>query len=183
MQDKIRCSWADSNALLAEYHDHEWGVPIHDDRHLFEMLNLEGAQAGLSWLTVLTKREAYRKAFDSFDAERIAKYDDAKRASLLQDSGIIRNRLKINAVIENAKAYLRVRTEYGNFDSYLWNFVGGKRLTESDHQLADEISKTMSKILKKDGFKFMGPTTCYSLMQSVGMMNDHSPTCFRYVEL
>jgi len=177
---KVRCAWANTNELLTEYHDREWGMPSHDEAYLFEMLNLEGAQAGLSWLTILSRREAYRKAFDSFNPHVIAQYDEQKRAELLQDSGIIRNRLKINAVIENAKACLATQSVYGNFDQYLWGFVGDKKLTEADHDMAEEISKQMSKALKKQGFRFVGPTTCYSFMQSVGMINDHSPACFKY---
>ncbi len=177
---KTRCSWADSSQLMRDYHDQEWGVPVHDDRRLFEMLNLEGAQAGLSWLTILNKRDTYRKAFDNFDASKIARYDETKRATLLQDAGIIRNRLKVNAFIENAKAVLSVQQKHGSLDAYLWSYIGKKKLTQADHGSATEISKHMSKGLKKDGFRFVGPTTCYAFMQSVGMINDHSPECFRY---
>jgi DNA-3-methyladenine glycosylase I len=175
-----RCEWANSSELMAAYHDEQWGVPVHDDRLLFEMLNLEGAQAGLSWLTILTRRDNYRKAFDNFDAKKIARYDEQKRAALLQDAGIIRNRLKINAVIENAKACLAAQQKHGSLDAYLWSFVAGKQLTQADQQQATEISKQMSKALKKDGFRFVGPTTCYAYMQAVGMINDHEPVCFRY---
>lgn len=176
---KTRCAWAGSSDLMAAYHDNEWGRPVHDDRLLFEMLNLEGAQAGLSWQTILARRDNYRAAFDNFDAEKIAHYDDAKRAVVLSDAGIIRNRLKINAVIENAKAYLETVREFGSFDAYVWNFTGNKPLTRADHQLAAEIGKTMSKDMKKRGFRFVGPTTCYSFMQATGIMNDHEPVCFR----
>lgn len=180
---RVRCDWAETNTLLAKYHDEDWGVPVHDDRLLFEMLNLEGAQAGLSWLTILTRRGNYRKAFDDFDAAKIAQYDDAKRAALLADAGIIRNRLKINAVIENAKACLIMQQQHGSLDAYLWNFIEGKHLAETDHAEATEISKRMSKALKKDGFRFVGPTTCYAFMQSVGMINDHALKCFRAKEI
>ncbi|HEY8998716.1 MAG TPA: DNA-3-methyladenine glycosylase I [Candidatus Saccharimonadales bacterium] len=180
---RVRCGWAEANTLLAKYHDEDWGVPVHDDRLLFEMLNLEGAQAGLSWLTILTRRENYRKAFDNFDATKIARYDDAKRAALLQNAGIIRNRLKVNAVVENAKACLAMQKQYGSFDAYVWNFVEGKHFTEADHLEATEVSKRMSKVMKKDGFRFVGPTTCYAFMQSVGMINDHVEKCFRATEI
>ena len=176
---KTRCSWANGSELMAAYHDTEWGVPVHDDRLLFEMLNLEGAQAGLSWLTILTRRNGYRKAFDNFDSEKIAQYDENKRATLLQDKGIIRNRLKINAVIENAKATLAAKEKHGSLGVYLWSFVFGKQLTHADEAEAIEISKEMSKDLKKNGFRFVGPTTCFAFMQAVGMINDHSPECFR----
>jgi DNA-3-methyladenine glycosylase I len=176
----IRCAWAETNDLLTAYHDKEWGVPVHDDRHLFEMLNLEGAQAGLSWLTILTRRDNYRKAFDNFDVKKIVQYDDAKRAALLQDAGIIRNRLKINAVIENAKACIAIQQKHGSLDAYLWNYMQGKQLTYVDQAFAAEISEQMSKGLKKDGFRFMGPTTCFAFMQAVGMINDHTPECFRH---
>ncbi len=186
MADSIidsRCSWAESNDQLKSYHDTEWGVPVHDDRQLFEMLNLEGAQAGLSWLTILNKRDNYHRAFDNFDANLIAQYDEAKRATLLQDEGIIRNRLKVNAFIENAKATLAMQQKYGSLDAYLWNFIGDQKLTQATHDQAADISKKMSKQLKKDGFRFIGPTTCYAFMQAVGMMNDHTPGCFRYAQL
>jgi DNA-3-methyladenine glycosylase I len=178
-QTKVRCSWTQSNELLIAYHDTEWGVPAHDDRHLFEMINLEGAQAGLSWLTVLRKREAYRQAFDYFAAEKIANYDDAKKQALLQNEGIIRNRLKINAVIENARAFLKVQDETGSFDTYIWSFVDGKPLTNAEEQQATAKSVLMSKCLSKRGFRFVGPTICYAFMQATGMVNDHTPDCFR----
>jgi DNA-3-methyladenine glycosylase I len=177
--EKVRCQWAQSHELFIPYHDEEWGVPVHDDRQLFEMLNLEGAQAGLSWLTILKKREHYREAFDQFDAEKITHYDIAKREALLKDEGIVRNRLKINAVIENAKAFLVVQREFGSFDAYIWQFVGGKPLSDAEKQDAPARSELMSKDLKKRGFKFVGATICYAFMQAVGMVNDHTPDCFR----
>ncbi len=175
-----RCAWADSSELMAAYHDKEWGNPVHDDRLLFEMLNLEGAQAGLSWQTILARRDNYRRAFDDFNPEKVARYDDAKRAALLQDAGIIRNRLKVNACIENAKATLAMQQKQGSLDAYLWGFVDGQKLTQTDHAQAVDISSQMSKQLKKDGFRFIGPTTCYAFMQAVGMVNDHEAGCFRY---
>jgi len=182
---KIRCEWSNSDPLYQEYHDTEWGIPSHDDRHLFEMLILEGAQAGLSWITVLRKRESYRKAFDKFDARKIARYDAVKVRKLLSNDGIIRNRLKINAAIENAKAYLAVQKEFGTFDAYLWQFGGGKPKTNAFKSLKEIPAKTpeseaMSKDLLKRGFRFVGPTICYAFMQAVGMVNDHVVTCFRY---
>lgn len=165
--------------MLRRYHDEEWGVPVHDDRRLFEMLNLEGAQAGLSWQTILARRENYRRAFDNFDAAKMAKYDDTKRAELLQDAGIIRNRLKINAFIENAKAALAVREKYDSLGVYLWSYIGDQKLTYADHEQAEAISKQMSKGLKRDGFRFVGPTICYAFMQATGMINDHEPQCCR----
>ena len=176
---KTRCEWAESHALLLSYHDRQWGVPVHDDRLLFEMLNLEGAQAGLSWLTVLKKRENYRQAFDQFDAKKIARYSLRKQSSLLNNDGIIRNRLKINAVVENAKAFLEVRRAFGSFDKFLWQFVNGKPLIGHEKTRGTAISVVMSKELKKRGFRFVGPTICYAFMQAVGMVNDHSSTCFR----
>ncbi|GHO85963.1 DNA-3-methyladenine glycosylase I [Dictyobacter formicarum] len=168
-----------SHELFFSYHDEEWGVPVHDDRLLFEMLNLEGAQAGLSWLTILKKRENYRAAFDNFDARKIAKYDAAKKESLLQNEGIVRNRLKVNAVVENAKAVLEVQREFGSFDRYIWQFVDGEPLRASDRQHAVAVSERMSKDLKKRGFRFVGATICYAFMQAVGMVNDHTADCFR----
>ena len=189
MNDKTRCGWATHSDLEKEYHDTEWGVPNYDDRHLFEMLILEGAQAGLSWLTVLKKRESYREAFDNFDPEKIAQYDDSKRKELLSNPGIIRNRLKVDAAIQNAKAYLAITEnhDHGSFSDYIWNFVDGKPFINEFEKMADvpaetEISKRMSKQLKKDGFKFVGPTICYAFMQAVGMVNDHTIDCFRYEE-
>ena len=174
-----RCSWAETHPLLIPYHDREWGVPVHDDRQLFEMLNLEGAQAGLSWLTVLKKREAYREAFDRFDPKKVARYDQAKRKRLLANEGIVRNRLKVNAVIENAKAMLEVQREFGSFDHYLWQFVDGKPIPFAKRERAVAASEVMSKALKKRGFKFVGATICFAFMQAVGMVHDHSPECFR----
>ena len=181
---RVRCTWAKIDPTLITYHDTEWGVPVHNDRLLFEMLNLEGAQAGLNWLTILKKRCSYRHAFDNFDAKKIAVYDSEKRQKLLSDKGIIRNRLKVNAFIENAKVALAIRQKYGSLDVYLWNFIdGNKKLTQVHHEEISEISKRMSKQLKKDGFRFIGQTTCYAFMQAVGMINDHAPKCFRYAEL
>ena len=186
-QARTRCAWASSPEMI-RYHDEEWGVPAHDDRVLFEFLILEGAQAGLSWSTILNKRENYRRAFNGFEAARIAKYDKKKVRQLLADAGIVRNRLKIAAAIENAKAFLRVREEFGSFDRYLWQFVGGKPRVNKWKSLRQlpartEESDAMSKDLKKRGFKFVGSTICYAFMQAVGMVNDHSVTCFRYREL
>ncbi|MFO7845076.1 MAG: DNA-3-methyladenine glycosylase I [Balneolaceae bacterium] len=183
-----RCSWATHSDLEKEYHDTEWGVPNYDNRHLFEMLILEGAQAGLSWLTVLKKRESYRKAFDQFDPEKIALYDNFKREELLSNPGIIRNRLKVDSAIQNAKAYLDVSETHGSFSDYIWSFVGGKPIvnefeSSSDIPAETDISKNMSKELNKDGFKFVGPTICYAFMQAVGMVNDHEVSCFRYDEV
>lgn len=183
-----RCSWATHSDLEKKYHDTEWGVPNYDDRHLFEMLILEGAQAGLSWLTVLKKRESYREAFDQFDPKKIARYDDAKRTELLSNPGIIRNRLKVDAAIQNAKAYLEIEKKHGSFSEYIWGFVDGKPIVNHFKSMSDvpaetDISKTMSKQLKKDGFKFVGPTICYAFMQAVGMVNDHLVSCFRYDEV
>ena len=174
-----RCAWADTNELFIPYHDEEWGDVVHDDRLLFEMLNLEGAQAGLSWLTVLKKRATYKDAFDDFDVTKIIHYDENRRAELMQNAGIVRNRLKINAVIENAKALIAVQEEFGSFDTYIWQFVEGKTLTYKDRSEATAISEVVSKTLKKRGFKFVGPTICYAFMQATGMINDHEPYCFK----
>jgi len=176
---KVRCKWAESHELLIPYHDEEWGVPVHDDRLLFEMLNLEGAQAGLSWLTILKKRDNYRKAFNDFDARAISKYTPAKTTSLLSNDGIVRNRLKIKAVVGNAKAFLAVQRECGSFDDYIWQFVAGQPLTGAKRKPAHAISDLMSKELKKRGFRFVGATICYAFMQAVGLVNDHAPNCFR----
>jgi DNA-3-methyladenine glycosylase I len=183
MNGKKRCAWSESNSLLLTYHDLEWGVPQHDDRQLFEMLNLEGAQAGLSWLTILKRRESYRIAFDNFDARKIISYDAAKQAELLVDVGIIRNRLKIAAVRSNAEALLTIIERKSSFDAYVWAFVADKHLTYSDHNEAVRGSEVMSQMLKKDGFRFVGPTICYAFMQAVGMINDHSLECYRYAEI
>ncbi len=173
----MRCEWANFHQLLIRYHDEEWGVPVHDDRHLFEMLNLEGAQAGLNWLTILRKRPGYRRAFNSFNAKVIAKYNSAKVNALLKEDGIVRNRLKINAVVENARAFLAVRDEFGSFDKYIWNFING---VPAARQKAAAASLEMSKDLRKRGFRFVGPTICYAFMQAVGMVNDHSKQCFLF---
>ena len=178
-----RCNWAKTNELFFAYHDQQWGVPVHDDQILFEILNLEGAQAGLSWLTVLKKRDRYRDVFDNFDANKIINYDKTKRTELINDTGIIRNRLKINAVIENAKAFLAVQAEYCSFDTYIWQFVDNQHLARTQRPRAIEISEIMSKAMKKRGFKFVGATICYAYMQAIGMINDHDPDCFRSSQL
>jgi DNA-3-methyladenine glycosylase I len=182
-----RCPWP-TDDLYRAYHDKEWGVPVHDDRLLFEMLILEGAQAGLSWSTILKKRENYRTAFDQFDARRIAKYGDRKVQELLANAGIVRNRLKIAATIQNAKAFLAVQSEFGTFDRYIWQFVGGQPKQNQRRGMGDVPARTdesdaMSKDLLKRGFKFVGSTICYAFMQAVGMVNDHTVTCFRHTEL
>jgi len=185
---KTRCEWCGTEPLYVEYHDNEWGVPVHDDRRLFEMLILEGAQAGLNWLTILRKRENYRKAFGNFDAKKIAQYDKAKVAKLLADPGIVRNRLKIAATIQNARAFLNVQKEFGSFDRYIWQFVDGKPMKNRWKNLKEIPPRTaesdaMSKDLKKRGFSFVGSTICYAFMQAVGMVNDHMVRCFRYREI
>ena len=182
---KIRCSWAQDGPLLIKYHDQEWGVPLHDDQQLFEFLILEGAQAGLSWITVLRKRDNYRKAFDNFDPVKIATYDKRKIDELRNNPGIIRNRLKIQATVTNARAVLDIQKEFGSFDTYIWGFVGGHTIQNKWEKLEEIPSSTpeseaMSKDLKKRGFKFVGPTICYAFMQAVGMVNDHVVGCFRY---
>jgi len=184
-----RCDWVNLNEpLYLDYHDHEWGVPVHDDRQLFEMLILEGAQAGLNWITILRKRDSYREAFDHFDAHKIAAYDDTKIAELLANPGIIRNRLKVNAAILNARAFLQLQAEFGSFDTYIWQFVGGKPLVNHWHSIREipaetTESRAMSKDLLKRGFKFVGPTICYAFMQATGMVNDHTTDCFRYQQM
>jgi DNA-3-methyladenine glycosylase I len=183
-----RCAWAGNDELYQKYHDTEWGVPLHDDRRLFEFLILEGAQAGLSWITVLRKRDNYRAAFDNFDANRVAAYDSNKIESLLQDAGIVRNRLKIQAAIINAQKFLDVQDEFGSFDRFIWQFVGGKTIQNRRRSLADIPSSTaesdaMSKELERRGFKFVGTTICYAHMQATGMVNDHTVDCFRHKEL
>jgi DNA-3-methyladenine glycosylase I len=180
-----RCSWVNQDPLYIDYHDHEWGVPVYDDRLLFEYLNLEGAQAGLSWYTILKKRANYREAFENFEAEKIISYDDTKINELIQNKGIVRNKLKINAVITNAHAYLKVVEEFGSFSKYIWSFVGGKPIQNHFKEMSDvpavtEISDKLSKDLKKRGFKFVGSTICYAFMQAVGMVNDHIVTCNCY---
>ena len=182
----IRCAWVGDDPLYVAYHDREWGVPVHDDRTLFEFLILEGAQAGLSWITILKKRENYRRALDGFDVLKIARYDAAKIRALLADPGIVRNRLKIAATIQNAKSFLDVQQEFGSFDAYIWKFIGGKPILSDWQTNADAPAKTpqsdlMSKDLAKRGFKFVGSTICYAYMQAVGMVNDHSANCFRHI--
>ena len=186
--NKNRCAWAGNDALYQSYHDTEWGVPLHDDRRLFEFLVLEGAQAGLSWITILRKRDNYRSAFDGFDAARIAAYDANKIESLLQNPGIVRNRLKIEATVINARRFLEVQERYGSFDTFVWQFVGGKPRQNHWRGLAEVPSSTpesdaMSKELKRRGFKFVGTTICYAHMQATGMVNDHTTDCFRHREL
>jgi DNA-3-methyladenine glycosylase I len=185
---KIRCPWVKEDPLMIEYHDKEWGIPIHDDNLLFEFLILEGAQAGLSWITILRKRENYRKAFDNFDPAKIADYNEEKIEELMNNPGIIRNHRKITAAVANAKAVLEIQKEYGSFDKYIWQFVGGEPIQNKWEKMEDVPSFTaesekMSKDLKKNGFKFVGPTICYAFMQAVGMVNDHVVGCFRYSEI
>lgn len=182
---KNRCKWCGTDPLYISYHDEEWGQPVHDDRRLFEFLVLEGAQAGLSWLTILKKRENYRKAFDDFDFEVIAKYGKRDIARLLNDPGIVRNRLKIESSIKNAQGVLAIRQEFGTLDAFLWHYVGGIPVKNAWQHMAEipvttKESDQMSKDLKKRGFNFVGSTICYSLMQAVGMVNDHTSGCFRY---
>ena len=183
----MRCAWANAEPNLS-YNDQEWGVPVHDDRLLFEFLILEGAQAGLSWETILKKRDAYRKAFDNFDVKRVARYSPARVEKLMQNTGIVRNRLKIESTIGNAKAYLRLQKEFGSFDAYVWAFVGGKALVRRRKTLKDipassPESDALSKDLKRRGFRFVGTTISYAFMQAVGMVNDHTVDCFRSREL
>jgi len=180
----IRCEWAREEPNIS-YHDKEWGRPEHDDQKLFEFLILEGAQAGLSWITILKRREGYRNKFSNFDANKIAKYNQKKISNLLQDESIIRNRLKINSAVNNAKQFLKVQKEFGTFDSYIWSFVGYKPIKNKFKKLSELPSSTLisvnlSKDLKKRGFNFVGPTICYALMQAIGMVNDHTSECFRY---
>ena len=183
--EQKRCQWARTDLSIA-YHDREWGVPVHDDRTLFEFLILEGAQAGLRWETILRKRENYRRAFDNFEAKKIARYDSKKIARLLADEGIIRNRLKIAAAIQNARAFLDVQNEFGSFDKYVWQFVKGRPLRRkrgTPIQVSTPDSDALSRDLKARGFKFVGTTICYSFMQAVGLVNDHDADCFRYREV
>jgi DNA-3-methyladenine glycosylase I len=184
--DLIRCSWAKGEQYI-RYHDEEWGVPVHDDGTLFEFLTLEGAQAGLSWSTILNKRDNYRRAFDGFDPGKIAKYQAKKIKALLADSGIVRNKLKIASAVANAKAFLSVQKEFGTFDRYIWQFVHGKTIVNPwkvrKVQAQTAESDAMSKDLKRRGFNFVGSTICYAFMQAVGMVNDHAPDCFRYKPL
>jgi DNA-3-methyladenine glycosylase I len=181
MAKRLRCGWVSDDPLYEAYHDREWGRPVHDDRVLFEFLTLEGAQAGLSWLTVLRKRETYRKAFDGFDPRKVARYKAARAAELMKNPGIIRNRLKIRSTISNARAFLEVQKEFGSFDRYIWSFVGGKPLRRRRRRLPARTpeSDAMSKDLKKRGFRFVGSTICYAFMQACGLVDDHSPECFR----
>lgn len=181
---KHRCSWVGSNELMIKYHDEEWGIPVHDDVKLFEFLILESAQAGLSWQTVLNKRENYRNSFDSFDAVKISNYSEDKVQELMNNEGIIRNRLKILSVIQNAKSFLKIQKEYGSFDKYIWQFVNYQTIDNNVLSISDIKSKTeqsdmMSKDLLKNGFKFVGSTICYAFMQAVGMVNDHEISCFK----
>jgi DNA-3-methyladenine glycosylase I len=184
----VRCEWAGSDPLYVAYHDQEWGVPLHDDRRLFEMLILEGAQAGLSWITILRKRPAYRKAFDGFDPRKVARFDARRRARLSLDPGIVRNRLKIEAAVTNARAFLEIQQEFGSFDTYIWRFTGGRPLTNRRRSIKEVPARTaesdsMSKELKSRGFRFVGSTICYAFMQATGMVNDHVVPCFRYREV
>jgi DNA-3-methyladenine glycosylase I len=189
MTTPIRCAWAtNADSLYTAYHDLEWGVPLHDDRRLFEFLLLEGAQAGLAWITILRKREGYRAAFDAFDADKIAVYDEAKVAELLHNPAIVRNRLKVQAFIRNAQAYLRLCDEPGSFDRYLWSFVGGAPIQNhwpaaGDVPAITPEAEAMSRDLVRRGFTFVGPTICYAFMQACGMVNDHTLDCFRHAEV
>lgn len=183
-----RCAWASTDPLYVAYHDHEWGVPLHDDQRLFEMLVLEGAQAGLSWITILRKRQAYRQAFDHFDPAKVSCYDHNKQQTLLQDTGIVRNRAKIRSAVQNAQAFVRIQEAYGSFNAYLWRFVEGVPICNAWPALKDvpaetTLSQQLSKDLSKRGFTFVGPVICYSFMQAVGMVNDHITACFRYSEI
>jgi DNA-3-methyladenine glycosylase I len=183
-----RCWWCGDDELYRQYHDEEWGVPVHDDRLLFEFLCLEGAQAGLSWITILRKRENYRRVFDNFDADKIARYGETKIANLLQDTGIVRNRLKVNGFVKNARAYLELREQGSTLDQYLWDFVGAKPLQNNWKKSTQVpantgVSDAMSKDLKKRGFTFVGSTICYAFMQAAGLVNDHTVDCFRHREL
>jgi DNA-3-methyladenine glycosylase I len=185
---RIRCKWAGKDPIYIAYHDTEWGVPLHDDRKLFEFLLLDGAQAGLSWITILKKRRNYRQAFDHFHPQKIARYDSSKVNQLLSNPGIIRNKLKIEAAVQNARSFLSIQKEFGSFDAYIWQFVGGRTRknrwkTISEIPSYSDESKTMSNDLKERGFKFVGPTICYAFMQASGMVNDHTLDCFRYNEV
>jgi len=186
VKEPTRCAWAGDDPLYQAYHDEEWGVPLHDDQRLFEFLLLEGAQAGLAWITILRKREGYRQAFAGFDPAKVARFDKRRQARLMQDESIVRNRLKISAAVDNAKAFLAVQTEHGSFDRYIWQFVDG-RTTQNRWKTMKQIpaetaeSKAMSKDLKRRGFRFVGPTICYAFMQATGMVNDHVASCFRHL--
>ena len=184
----IRCPWAGSDPLYLRYHDEEWGVPVHDDRHFFEMLVLEGAQAGLAWITILRKREGYRDAFDAFDPAAVARYGDRRVEALLGNPAIVRNRLKVESAVGNARAFLRVQEEHGSFDRYVWRFVDGRPRQNRWRTMADvpaetAESRSMSRDLKRRGFRFVGPTICYAFMQATGLVNDHLVDCFRHAEL
>ena len=183
-----KCNWALSSPLEEHYHDYEWGVPVHDDRLFFELLTLEGAQAGLSWATILKKREAYSEAFDNFEVSIIAGYDDAKLNKLLSNSGIVRNQLKLNSVITNARAFLSIQEAFGSFDKYIWTFVDSRTLHNAQKNAVDipvssNLSELMSQDLKKRGFKFVGAVICYAFMQATGLINDHTVDCFRYADI
>ena len=183
-----RCSWAGTDPVYVDYHDREWGVPEHDERSLFEMLILDGAQAGLSWITILKKRDGYRAAFDNFDARKMARYGERKVQALLNDPGIVRNRLKVAAAIHNARMVLKLREEEGSLDRYLWRYVDGKPVINAWRSIGEipartQLSDTISRDLTRRGFKFVGPTICYAFMQAAGMVNDHTVDCFRYREL
>jgi DNA-3-methyladenine glycosylase I len=183
--DKPRCQWAGNDSLMVAYHDEEWGTPEHGENRLFEFLILEGAQAGLSWTTILKKRENYRKAFANFDPEKVARFDKKKILQLMGDAGIVRNRLKIESAVSNAKSFLKVQREFGSFDRYVWQFVGGSPIINKRGKMSDIPAQTaeselMSKDLKKRGFNFVGPTICYAFMQACGLVNDHTTNCFRY---
>ena len=185
---KTRCEWLTEDPVYVDYHDKEWGVPLHDDRKLFEFLILDAAQAGLSWLIILKKRENYRKAFDGFDASKIARYDQRKVKALLADSGIVRNRLKIESAIDNAKSFLAIRKEFGSFDKFIWQFTSGETIRNRWKSIKEIPARTvesdaMSKELKRRGFRFVGSTICYAFMQAAGMVNDHIVKCFRYREV
>lgn len=186
--EKQRCAWAQDNLLIQTYHDQEWGVPIHEDSVFFEFLTLEGAQAGLSWITILKKRQNYKRAFADFHIEKLLQFSDIEKQALLNNEGIVRNRLKIASVFKNAAAFLKIQQEYGSFDNYIWQFVQGKTIQNhwqimSDIPAKTDISDVMSKELKKRGFTFVGSTICYAFMQAVGMVNDHTVNCFKYKEL
>ena len=188
MADKNRCGWCGADPLYVAYHDQEWGVPVYDDQTLFEFLILEGAQAGLSWSTILKKREGYRLAFDRFDVEKVARYDGIKISALLTDPGIVRNQLKIGSAVTNAQAFLKIRDEWGSFSDYIWSFVDGRPIQNAWQSLAEipaktPLAETISKDLKKRGFRFVGPTIIYAHMQATGMVNDHLVDCFRYREI
>jgi len=185
---KIRCAWAGEDPLYRRYHDEEWGVPVHDDRRLFEFLILEGAQAGLSWITILKKRERYRELFAGFDPVKVARFDARKIERLLADPGIVRNRLKVEGAVRNARAFLALAGEFSSFDAFIWQFAGGRPIQNRWRRLADlpaetEASRSMSRELKQHGFTFVGPTICYAFMQATGMVNDHVVDCFRHAEL